>query len=77
MYEMEGPRRALRRSSVPITRLPRAAGLPPVLATRAKRRLPGLPASPGVAPGWRPPVVVKQFYCLAAGPHKGFPEPAP
>jgi hypothetical protein len=68
---------APRRSSVPITRLPRATGLPPVLAIRAKRQLPGPPASTGVAPGWWPPVVVRQFYCLAADPHKGFPEPVP
>jgi hypothetical protein len=70
MYEMEGPRPARQRSSVPIARLPRAAGPPPVPATRLDS---GFPASqrPGVAPGWWPPVVVMQFYCLVTGPHKG------
>ena len=70
MYEMEGPRPARQRSSVPIARLPRAAGPPPMPATRLDS---GFPASqrPQGSPPASGRLVVMQFYCLAAGPHKG------
>ena len=78
MYEMEGPRLAAQRFSEPIARLPRAAGSPPVLATRWNLPVyrPFL-ASPGSPPSRCPSLAVKQFYCDSTGPHKGFRTPSP
>ena len=77
MYEMEGPRlglMAFRRADS--SAAPRRG---PATGPGHVREAPVSRASrvPRVAPGWWPPVVVKQFYCLAADPHKGFPRPAP